>query len=115
MHVLGAKARDVDRMAFALVHKFLVVPIPQCLRWADLGAPRLHVLARAIVAEITLLHQASAKVKLGYTKGTGVDAVAAANAAGWISLLHDTFRCDQNSHHRTHLSAGGQWVLTMHT
>src|SRR5947209_17986679 len=108
MHVLGAKARDVDRMAFALVHKFLVVPIPQCLRWADLGAPRLHVLARVIVAEITLLHHASAKVKLGYTNGTGVDAVARANADGWISLLPGTLGGQPNSHHRPAPSPRGE-------
>src|SRR5579875_360280 len=112
---LLTKTGDIDGMSLALIHKFLVVSIPQGLRRARLRAPGFEVLAGAIITEIALLHQASLHVKLGYSKGTGIHTIATTNTTRWLRLLHNPLRCNENSHNRTELRARSQRVLTVHT
>jgi len=113
-HRLSTKVGDVNGMALALVHKFLVISIPEGLSWASLRTPGLEVLAGAVVAEVTLLHQSSLDVELGHTKGAGVDAITAADTAGRIRLLDNAFSRDQDRNGRADLGARCERVLAVH-
>src|SRR5437762_4657613 len=104
-HRLSTKVGDVNGMALALVHKFLVVSVPECLSWASLRTPGLEVLAGTVIAEVTLLHQSSLDIELGHAERAGVDTITTTNTAGSISLLDNTFRRDQDGNGRANLRA----------
>src|SRR5450759_4171046 len=114
-HRLRAKGSELHRVPLALVHKFLVVPIPERLGRANLGAPRLEVLAGTIVTQVALLHQARLHIELRHAEGAGIHTVATAYATRGIGLLHDSVWSNQDRHDWTDLGAGREGILAMHT
>ena len=114
-HCLLTERGEVDGMTYTLVRKLLVVAIPESLGRANLSAPGFESLACAVISEVALFHETRLYIKFRDAEGTGIDAVAASDTARWVRLLHDAFWGDENGNRRANLSAGGEWVLTVHT
>src|SRR5438105_1546552 len=102
-HKLLSKIRQVYRLAFTLIHKLLVVAIPESLCRASLGTPGLEPLAGTIIAQVAFLHQPRLRIKFWYAKGTGIDTIAAAYTARWLGHLHHAIGRNLNRHDRADL------------
>src|SRR5579875_264774 len=118
LHTLTPEVEDIDRFralfAASRQQPFLVGAIEDGLCRADRRAHWPFALARAVIAQVALLHVVAVHMELGHTKGAGEAAVLAVDAARLIGTLHHAIGTDQDGLRGTDLRAGGQWVLAVH-